>query len=124
FPSFDEPGFKTPFQLSVVAPNSDKVISNTPIQSVARQRGGMVLTLFQWTRPLPTYLIALAVGPLDVVDGGEIPPNRYRNHPIHLRGITARGNGQRIRYALSLTPKIVEALEAYFSISYPFQKLD
>ena len=67
FPSFDEPGFKTPFQISVTAPSADKVVSNTSIQAVTRLRGGMASTLFQWTRPLPTYLVLLAVGPFDVV---------------------------------------------------------
>jgi alanyl aminopeptidase len=124
FPSFDEPGFKTPFQLGVSAPGADRVVSNTPVQSVSRGRDGMTSTLFQWTRPLPTYLIALAVGPLDIVDAGDIPANQVRNKPLHLRGVTARGNGSRIRYALSLTPKIVAALENYFGLPYPFQKLD
>jgi alanyl aminopeptidase len=124
FPSFDEPGFKTPFQLSVTAPSSDKVVSNTPVQATSRTARGMTTTLFEWSKPLPTYLIALAVGPLDIVDGGDIPPDQFRARPVHLRGVTARGNGPRIRYALSLTPKIVTALENYFGISYPFQKLD
>jgi alanyl aminopeptidase len=124
FPSFDEPSFKAQFQLGVTAPASDKVVSNTPIQSVTRGQNGMASTLFQWTKPLPTYLVALAVGPLDIVDGGDIPANQYRSRPIHLRGVTARGNGNRIRYALSLTPKIVTALENYFGIAYPFPKLD
>ncbi|MDT9702431.1 M1 family aminopeptidase, partial [Streptomyces sp. P17] len=69
-------------------------------------------------------LVALAVGPLDIVDGGYAPPNRYRSKPLHIRGVTARGNGRRIGYALSLTPKIVAALENYFGIGFPFQKLD
>jgi alanyl aminopeptidase len=124
FPSFDEPGFKAQFQLTVTAPASDKVVSNTPVQSQTRAQKGMVSTLFQWTRPLPTYLVALAVGPLDIVDGGDIPPDQYRSRPVHLRGVTARGNGNRIRYALSLTPKLVVALENYFGIAYPFPKLD
>ena len=124
-PCFDEPGFKTPFQLSVIAPTSDKVISNVPIQATTRQRGGATsATLFQWTRPLPTYLIALAVGPLDVVDAGEIPASEYRPHPVHLRGIAARGQGTRLSYALSLTPKVVLAIETYFGVAFPFPKLD
>jgi aminopeptidase N len=125
FPCFDEPGFKTPFQLSVIAPSADKVISDVPVQAATRQRaGGTTATLFQWTRPLPTYLMALAVGPLDVVDAGEIPASAYRTHPVHLRGIAARGQGRRLTYALSLTPKIVLALENYFAVAFPFPKLD
>ncbi|HJW40735.1 MAG TPA: M1 family aminopeptidase [Rhizomicrobium sp.] len=124
FPSFDEPGFKTPFNLTVVAPKGMRVIGNTPIFAAASISHGMTETVFQTTKPLPTYLIALAVGPLDVVDGGVAPPDRYRSRPLHIRGITARGNGPRIAYALSLTPKIIVALENYFGIGYPFQKLD
>ncbi|MBL6852729.1 MAG: ERAP1-like C-terminal domain-containing protein [Alphaproteobacteria bacterium] len=125
FPSFDEPGFKTPFQVTVIAPRGQKVISNTPILS-ATPSGvkGYTETTFVETYALPTYLVALAVGPLDIVDGGYAPPNRYRSKPLHIRGVTARGNGRRIGYALSLTPKIVAALENYFGIGFPFQKLD
>jgi alanyl aminopeptidase len=124
FPSFDEPGFKTPFDVTVTAPAADSVIANTPEASRTPAPNGMMRIAFQPTKPLPTYLVALAVGPLDVVDGGDIPANQYRDHPIHLRGVTAKGNGARIRYALSLTPSIVTALENYFQIAYPFQKLD
>ncbi|MEJ1969931.1 MAG: M1 family aminopeptidase [Rhizomicrobium sp.] len=124
FPSFDEPGFKTPFDVTVIAPRGLKVIGNTPIAAAAPAAKGFVETTFQRTYPLPTYLVALAVGPLDVVDGGYAPPNAYRSKPLHIRGITARGNGRRIAYALALTPRVVTALETYFGIGYPFQKLD
>lgn len=123
FPSFDEPGFKTPFQLSVTAPSADKVVSNTPVLAM-HAKNGTSTTVFQWTRPLPTYLIALAVGPLDIVDGGDVSPNAVRARPLHVRGVTARGEGARIRYTLSMVPKVVSALESYFGIAYPFPKLD
>lgn len=31
FPCFDEPGYKTPFELSVVRPRSMVALSNTPV---------------------------------------------------------------------------------------------
>ncbi len=124
FPSFDEPGFKTPFDVTVIAPKGMTVIGNTPVVAASPASRGMVETVFATTKALPTYLIALAVGPLDVVDGGWVPANKYRAKPLHVRGVTARGNGPRIAYALSLTPKIVTALENYFGIGFPFQKLD
>jgi cytosol alanyl aminopeptidase len=124
FPSFDEPGFKTPFDITVIAPRGQRVIGNAPIASASPASHGFTETTFQTTHALPTYLVALAIGPLDVVDGGWVPPNAYRSKPLHIRGVTARGNGRRISYALSLTPRIVTALETYFGIGYPFQKLD
>jgi len=126
FPSFDEPGFKTPFTVTVNAPGADKVIANTPVTYDSSAGKGLTKTVFAPTRPLPTYLIALAVGPFDIVDGGDIPanPNAHRTVPIHLRGITTKGKGDQIRYALTFTPKIILNLESYFGIAYPFQKLD
>ncbi|HUB84305.1 MAG TPA: M1 family metallopeptidase, partial [Rhizomicrobium sp.] len=124
FPSFDEPGFKTPFDVTVIAPQGDKVIANTPVIHDASAGNGMTRWVFDQTKPLPTYLIALAVGPLDIVDGGDIPANQYRDHPIHLRGIAARGMGSKLLYALSLTPSVVTALENYYGVPYAYQKLD
>jgi alanyl aminopeptidase len=124
FPSFDEPGFKTPFDVIVNAPKADVVVANTPMASKNATGGGMIHWVFRRTAPLPTYLLALAVGPFDVVDGGTIPADKYRKRPIALRGVTAKGQGEQMRYALSLTPKVVMALEHYFHIGYPFRKLD
>jgi len=124
FPSFDEPGFKTPFNVTVTTPVGDEVISNTEQRSIRSAPGDMKRIGFATTKPLPTYLVAIAVGPFDIVDGGVIPANRVRSRAIHLRGIAPNGEGAHIRAALSLTPKIVTTLENYFGVAYPFSKLD
>ncbi len=124
FPSFDEPGFKTPFDVTITAPVSDKVVANTPVTGDTGAGDGMMKWTFETTRPLPTYLVAFAVGPLDIVNAGEIPPDKYRGKPLPLRGIAARGMGPRMKYALSLTPAIIRALENYYGVGYPFQKVD
>jgi aminopeptidase N len=74
FPSFDEPGFKTPFDVTVTAPSADKVVGNT-VAASAPASAGMTKWTFEPTKPLPTYLVALAVGPLDIVDAGSVAPN-------------------------------------------------
>ena len=124
FPSFDEPGFKTPFAVTIIAPKADKVVSNTPLAAQAPAPGGMARSTFAPTLPLPTYLIAFNVGPFDVVDGGVIAPNAVRSWPLQLRGIATKGKGEQMRYTLALAHKIVAALETYFAIPFPFQKLD
>jgi alanyl aminopeptidase len=124
FPSFDEPGFKTPFDITITAPTTDKVVANTPVTNDTGAGNGMMKWTFQQTKPLPTYLVAMAVGPLDIVNAGEVPPNKYRDHPLPLRGIAARGMGPKLKYALSLTPAIVTALENYYGVGYPYPKLD
>src|SRR6185295_16171771 len=124
FPSFDEPGFKTPFEVTITAPKEDAVVSNAPLAAQAPAPGNMVRSTFAPTPPLPTYLLAFNVGPFDIVDGGDIAPNQVRKWPLHLRGIATRGKGGHMAMALALERKVVAALEAYFAIPFPFQKLD
>ena len=79
---------------------------------------------FATTKPLPTYLIAFAVGDFDVVEAKPIPKSNLRSDAIPLRGIAMRGNGGDLRIALDYTAKLVLAEEKYFGIAYPFDKLD
>ena len=58
-------------------------------------------TTFAPTKPLPTYLVALIVGPYDVEDGpDDARCAQARTNAIALRGITVKGKGDRVRYAL------------------------
>ena len=124
FPSFDEPKFKVPFTLSISAPSDQVVYANTPKVSVADGADGWTKHSFAQTRPLPSYLVAFGVGPYDVVDFGEIPPNTVRKTPLKLRGLTAKGKGEEVAYALDGTEAILTALEEYFGTPYPYEKLD
>lgn len=124
FPGFDEPGFKVPFDLIVVARPDDVVVTTTPEASLETLSDGFVKHVFETTRPLPTYLLAFAVGPYDLVDYGTIPPNSVRKHELPLRGIAARGLGDRLQYALRNTDGLLSELEAYFGTPYPYRKLD
>ncbi|MGH8131513.1 MAG: M1 family metallopeptidase [Steroidobacteraceae bacterium] len=124
FPGFDDPGFKVPFDLTVVAREEDVVITTTPELSAKGIGDGRVRHVFATTRPLPTYLLAFAVGPYDVVDYGRIPANPVRNRQIALRGFAAKGQGGRMKYALRNTNGLLTALEKYFGTGYPYEKLD
>ena len=124
FPSFDEPRFKVPFDITVTAPKDDVVIANTPQVGEQTLPDGMVRHDFARTKPLPTYLLAFAVGPYDVNTWADIPPNAVRTHPLPLRGVTTRGNGKQLDYALKNTGGIVATEEKYFGIGFPYAKLD
>ncbi len=124
FPGFDEPAFKVPFDLALVTRADDIAITTTPEASVAELGDGYVRHVFDTTRPLPTYLLAFAVGPYDLVDYGTIPPNSIRAHKLPLRGVVARGLGHRMEYALKNTGGLLTVLEEYFGTPYPYKKLD
>ena len=119
FPCFDEPQWKTPWQLTIDAPAGNVVVSNTPEVSATRLANGMKRVVFAETKALPSYLVALAVGPFDVVDGGVAGKNKFA-----LRYLAPRGRGAELRYAKEVTPKLIEILEDYFGTPYPFEKLD
>ena len=125
FPSFDEPRFKTPFSVTLTVPQDAVAVANTEPQSERRSADGQWKTIeFAKTRPLPTYLIAFAVGPWDVVEGPTIAAGAQRRAPIALRGIGPRGTGPQLHWILAESPKIVRYYEAYTHQPYPFGKLD
>jgi len=124
FPGFDQPGFKAPFDLVLITRADDVVVTTTPEVSSEMLSDGFVRHVYKTTRPLPTYLLAFAVGPYDLVDFGMIPPNSIRDREVALRGITAKGLGGRMQYALKNTDGILTKLEEYFGTPYPYKKLD
>jgi cytosol alanyl aminopeptidase len=124
FPSFDEPRFKTPFQISIAVAPEDKAVTTTEEIARENRQDGLVEIQFSTTAILPTYLIAIAVGPLDIVEAEAIPSNDVRKQPVPFRGVSVKGKGAELAYALAETPAILREMEMYFNIPYPFSKLD
>jgi alanyl aminopeptidase len=125
FPSFDEPRFKTPFNITLTVPKGEVAIANTrPVKEQESDDAKWKTLTFAKTKPLPTYLVAFAVGPWDVVQGPTIAANSVRKDPISLRGIGPRGTGPQFKWILEQTPAIVKYYEDYTHQAYPFDKLD
>jgi len=124
FPGFDEPGFKTPFDVTLTVRSADVAVANTFPVSEEPAGPGMKRIHYAETRPLPTYLIAWAVGPFDVVEGPTLPPNSIRNRPVPMRGIAPKGHPGEFAYALKTGAEILLLQEKYFGIAYPYEKLD
>ncbi|GAB4199554.1 MAG: M1 family metallopeptidase [Wenzhouxiangellaceae bacterium] len=124
FPGFDEPVFKVPFDISLTVPADQAAIANTPAVEEHMAEDGYKTVRFATTKPIPTYLLAFAVGPFDIVEWQSIPASPVRDHSVPLRGVAVRGKGDQLEYALANTASILEALETYFGIPYPYAKLD
>ncbi|PZU09050.1 MAG: peptidase M1 [Sphingomonas sp.] len=122
FPSFDEPGFKTPFTVSITTKPGFKAVSNAPETQVTKV-GGLEKHQFQPTLPLPTYLVAMMAGPFLTADGAA-PAEGARTAPLPLRIIGTKAQAGKLDYALAESPRIVELLEKYFGQPFPFPKLD
>jgi alanyl aminopeptidase len=115
FPSFDEPGFKIPYQVTIMSPEKHTVLSNTLVKKRTLKDGWQTVE-FNKTKPMPSYLVALAVGELDSYD---IP-----NLSVPGKIYTPKGQAQRTKFAARNTARILQNLESYFGSPYPYEKLD
>src|SRR5262249_20930988 len=113
------PCFKVPWRLAVHVKREHTALSNTPVVSETDEPGGMKRVQFAQTRPLPSYLVALAVGPFEAVDLGKVG---RKNTPVRIFTPKGRTNGGAC--AAQAIPPLLQRLEQYYDIPYPFEKLD
>ncbi len=116
FPCFDDPRFKLPWTVTITAPKGQRAFANSPSAGERTMAGGSTEFSFAATPPLPSYLVAIAVGPFEVVEGPR--------EPVPLRVIAPKGQARRARWALDAAASMLRQLEAYFEMKTPFAKLD
>ncbi|MDH5676529.1 MAG: M1 family metallopeptidase [Myxococcales bacterium] len=124
FPCFDEPRFKTPFDIELTIAPGHRAISNTEAAAEEGLPDGRKRLRFATTEKLPTYLIAFAVGPLDLVEAAPIEAHAARGRPLPLRGVAVRGRGPQLAYGLAGAGPLLKELEHYLGLAYPYSKLD
>ncbi len=117
FPSFDQPNLKVPWTLNLDVPEGLVALTNTP--EVSREaKEGRQLVHFAASKPLPSYLVAFAVGPFDLVDIGKT------RNGTPVRVAAPKGRGAETSWVVESTLPIIEILEDYTGIAYPYAKLD
>src|SRR6185436_2315882 len=108
---------KIPWTLELTVPAGLTAATNSPVVSTtADEKSGEQTVLFAPTPALPSYLVAIAVGPFDVV---EVP-----GLSVPGRILTAAGQGQLANLAREMEPALLAGLERWFGQQYPFDKLD
>ena len=123
-PGFDQPAFKAPFDVTLVIPEYYVAITNSLEISRKLTGSGHERIEFATTRPIPTYLLSLAVGPFDVVEVADMPANDVRSAPVPLTGYARRGKGAELAYVLETTPELIRLFEEAYQYPYPYEKLD
>jgi cytosol alanyl aminopeptidase len=115
-PCFDDPRFKIPWQVTLRVPAQMRAFANAPeVRSTPSGRGRRRVE-FALTPPIPSYLLAFAAGPFDVLEGGR--------DPVPMRVITTRGRAALGAAALAATAPMLAELERYLGTKVPFPKLD
>jgi aminopeptidase N/puromycin-sensitive aminopeptidase len=117
FPSFDEPDFKATFDVTIVAPKEDTVISNT---NVISDTAGPVLgehtVQFARTPKMSTYLMAFLIGDFKCIEGSS--------DGVPIRACATPERVQYAHFALTSAEYILHYYDTYFGIKYPMPKLD
>ena len=141
FPCWDEPAFRSRFQLTVVVPENWLAVSNMPIESetllngrarppgaplesTIERPGGPSLpprkptkeVRFAPTPPMSSYLNVFVAGELDFIES--------RVGPTQIRVIATKGKAELGRYALEASAEILKYYDDYFGVPYPLPKLD
>ncbi len=115
FPCWDEPAFRSRFQLTVVVPENWLAVSNMPIESEQKIAGGKEVR-FAPAPPMSSYLNVFVAGELDFIES--------RVGPTQIRVIATKGKAELGRYALEASAEILKYYNDYFGVPYPLPKLD
>jgi puromycin-sensitive aminopeptidase len=116
-PCFDEPSFKARWRVAVTARVTDTVVGNAPIEREEPAGDGMRTVRFAPTPPLSSYLLALAIGPLEATE-----PRHCGTTPVRVWHVPDKGH--LAAFGVEAGVAALERLEAYFGIPYPYAKLD
>ena len=122
FPSFDHINLKVPYTVTLIAPAGMMAVSSMPEVSESAENG-WVTHVFAKSPPLPTYLVGFSVGPFASLEGA-IAPTAERSRPIPLRVLLPKAEIGQAKSALDNTAKIIQLLEHFYGVPYPFPKLD
>ena len=138
FPVFDQPDLKARFKLRIITPKDWTVVSNYPelseeYNSVAVSENltmvkpirvsNRLITEFEESKPISTYVFAFAAGPFRRVsmidpEGERLPVS------ISFRKSQASKMKEHIVTVSDLTERSIKYLESYFDYKFPFPKYD
>jgi len=115
FPCWDEPSFRSRFQLTATVPENFLAVSNMPVEKETKVAGGKEVR-FAPTPPMPSYLNVFCAGELETLSAKL----KNVNHAV----VTTMGKAGFGRYALDTSQQILGYYNDYFGVPYPLPKID
>ena len=116
FPCIDEPEAKATFGLTLISPEGQTALSNTPIKTQEVQ-DGKLRTVFEPTPKMSTYLLAFVFGELGFKEAKTSRGTLVRTY-------ATPDNVQFTDFALDVAVRSLDFYEDYFGIDYPLAKCD
>jgi len=118
FPCIDEPEAKATFDLTLDTEKGVSVLGNMPIKAQSESNDGRLVTTFETSPRMSTYLLAFVVGELQKKSGKTktgVDVSVYAT-PVH--------PADSLDFALDYSIRLLEFYEDYFDIPYPLPKCD
>jgi aminopeptidase N len=116
FPCVDEPEAKATFSLTLKTPAGETVISNTPVKDQQKSAGSMI-TEFEKTPKMSTYLLAFAYGELAYKEA------KTKNN-VKVRVYATPDKVGLTDFALDTAVRCLDFFEDYYDVPYPLPKQD
>ncbi|KAJ6636156.1 Aminopeptidase N [Pseudolycoriella hygida] len=119
FPCYDEPLYRTRFNISIRHHSNYTALSNmNAVEVVPEPESDYVLTKFAETLKIQSYLVAFTVSDFISTDNlTAVPPQRVFGKSASIRN----GEGE---MALETSIRQMKIMEEYFGIDYRFPKMD
>ncbi|KPJ03365.1 Endoplasmic reticulum aminopeptidase 1 [Papilio xuthus] len=123
FPCFDEPAFKAKFEISILHPANMTALSNMKVSAEenVEEEPGWQWTHFDRSVNMSTYLVAYVISDFHYLETNYISKDNITK-PIKIW--TRPELIHKAKYALSITPKLLEYYEHVFGLPYALEKLD
>lgn len=116
FPCIDEPEAKATFDLELITPLGQTVLSNTPVEK--QSSGKKLKTVFETSPIMSSYLLAFVTGEIHSVsakskNGIEINTWGHAAQPKNF-----------LQYANDEAVRVIDFFEDYFATPFPLKKCD
>jgi aminopeptidase N len=116
FPCVDEPAAKAVFAVTLTTESGVEIITNTPATS-QKEVDGQLVTAFEPTPKMSTYLLAFVVGELEHLEAKT-------SDGVIVRSYATPGQAKYTQFALDTAVRALEFYNDYFGIPYPLPKCD
>ena len=117
FPCIDEPEAKATFDVSLATEKSVTVLGNMPVEW-QREENGLLVTKFQTSPRMSSYLLAWVVGELH-----KKTAHTKNDVEVNIWATPAQ-KPESLDFALDIATRTIEYFDEYFGIPYPLPKSD
>ncbi|XP_025193431.1 endoplasmic reticulum aminopeptidase 1-like [Melanaphis sacchari] len=119
FPCYDEPSYKTPFNITLTRPKNQSSRANMPIYTSYYDKSVQDMRdIFVETPPISTHMVVFVISGFDPTTTGSVASRS----PVYVFSDFDRLD--QLQYVSGEAPKLLAAMESFTEVPYELPKLD